>query len=309
MESRVNYALVGFFVLVFGVAGAFIVVWLIGTGNVNSSYKRYIVLTTSNISGLHIDSAVRYKGLDVGRVYDIKIDKKNPQYIKIYIEVEKSLPITGNTVAEITSNGLTGIAYVDLSYRKHPKKPLIKFEKEPYPVIPTVPTTLQKISKALPSALYSLKEAADRVGSLFDNATVSSVKKSVEHINKITKELILTVKKLNSMVNNIDSLIKNSNTLVLSLKKDAGATDKTIQAARKAINTAYIALTKVNSLIDKINELVEYTKNTTLKNSNSSLIELRRALLQLKQFIIELKDDPSLLIKGRKQENPLRGNK
>ncbi len=309
MESRVNYALVGFFVLIFGIAGVFIVIWLIGTGNVNKNYKRYIILTTSNVSGLHIDSPVRYKGLDVGRVYDIKIDKKNPEYIKIYIEVEKNLPINENTVARITSNGLTGISYVDLSYTKHPKEPLIKFEKEPYPVIPTVPTTLQRISEALPKALTSLKEAADRVSSLFDNATVNSVKLSVKHINKLTEELTATEGKLNKLINKIDRLVANSNNLVLSLQKDAITTNKTIRTARKTINSAYFTLSRIDLLIDKLNELVQYTKDTTLQKSNLSLEELKRTLIQLKQFIIELRSDPSLLIKGRKQESLLRGKK
>ena len=309
MESRVNYALVGFFVLIFGIAGAFIVVWLIGTGSVNKNYKRYIVLTTSNVSGLHIDSPVRYKGLDVGRVYDIKIDRKNPQYIKIYIEVEKNLPINENTVARITSNGLTGISYVDLSYAKHPKEPLIKFEKEPYPVIPTVPTTLQRISEALPKALSSLKNAADRVSGLFDNATVSSVKVSVKHINRFTEELTTTGEKLNRLINKIDKLVVNSNSLVLSLKRDAITTNKTVLVAKKTITSAYFTLSKINLLIDKLNKLVEYTQDTTLKKSNGALLELKRTLIQLKQFIIELRNDPSLLIKGRKQENILRGKK
>ncbi len=309
MESRVNYALVGFFVLIFGIAGVFIVIWLIGTGNVNKNYKRYIILTTSNVSGLHIDSPVRYKGLDVGRVYDIKIDKKNPEYIKIYIEVEKNLPINENTVARITSNGLTGISYVDLSYTKHPKEPLIKFEKEPYPVIPTVPTTLQRISEALPKALTSLKEAADRVSSLFDNATVNSVKLSVKHINKLTEELTATEGKLNKLINKIDRLVANSNNLVLSLQKDAITTNKTILTARKTINSAYFMLSKMDLLIDKLNELVQYTKDTTLQKSNRSIEELKRTLIQLKQFIIELRSDPSLLIKGRKEESLLRGKK
>ena len=309
MESRVNYALVGFFVLIFGIAGVFIVIWLIGTGNVNKNYKRYIILTTSNVSGLHIDSPVRYKGLDVGRVYDIKIDKKNPEYIKIYIEVEKNLPINENTVARITSNGLTGISYVDLSYTKHPKEPLIKFEKEPYPVIPTVPTTLQRISEALPKALTSLKEAADRVSSLFDNATVNSVKLSVKHINKLTEELTATEEKLNKLINKIDRLVANSNSLVLYLQKDAITTNKTILTARKTINSAYFTLSRIDLLIDKLNELVQYTKDTTLQKSSLSLEELKRTLIQLKQFIIELRSDPSLLIKGRKQESLLRGKK
>ena len=309
MESRVNYALVGFFVLIFGIAGVFIVIWLIGTGNVNKNYKRYIILTTSNVSGLHIDSPVRYKGLDVGRVYDIKIDKKNPEYIKIYIEVEKNLPINENTVARITSNGLTGISYVDLSYTKHPKEPLIKFEKEPYPVIPTVPTTLQRISEALPKALTSLKEAADRVSSLFDNATVNSVKLSVKHINKLTEELTATEGKLNKLINKIDRLVANSNNLVLYLQKDAITTNKTILTARKTINSAYFTLSRIDLLIDKLNELVQYTKDTTLQKSNLSLEELKRTLIQLKQFIIELRSDPSLLIKGRKEESLLRGKK
>jgi len=292
MESKVNYAVVGLFVIVFGILGAVIVVWLVGSGRMESSYKNYIVYTNENISGLHVDSTVRYKGLDVGRVSKIEIDRKHPNFIKIYVEVDKNMPVNKNTVATISSSGLTGISYIDLSYSKSPPK--LPFTlKEKYPVIPTVPTQFQEILGNLPKVLNSVNKVFDRINAIFDANTVKSIREMAGNLSILTKDLKRT---------NLEAqkLIKDADRLVISLNSNSKSMDKITLLVKKT-------LLDIDNLTMNLNQTNLYTKETVIKEGFETLKEAKRTLLELKQFIMEIKRNPSLIIRGRKGFNPTVG--
>ncbi len=292
MESKVNYAVVGLFVIVFGMLGAVIVVWLVGSGSMESNYKKYIVYTNENISGLHVDSTVRYKGLDVGRVSKVEIDRKHPNFIKIFIEVNKNMPINKNTVASISSSGLTGISYINLSYSRNPPK--IPFTlKERYPIIPTVPTQFQEILSSLPKVLNSINSAFNKINAVFDKRTIKSIQETANSLSILTKGLQKT---------NLEAqkLIKDADTLVVSLRSNSKNIDKITVLVKKM-------LFDIDNLTMNLNQTNRYTKETVIKEGFKTLKEAKRTLLELKQLIMEIRRNPSLIIRGREEFNPTVG--
>ena len=73
METRANHLAVGIFVLAV-VAGLFgFVLWL-GRSAGERDVARYAILFEGSVSGLATSSTVRYRGVPVGRVEDIRID-------------------------------------------------------------------------------------------------------------------------------------------------------------------------------------------------------------------------------------------
>ncbi len=294
MESKVNYAVVGLFVIVFGILGAVIIVWLVGSGRMESNYKNYIVYTNENISGLHVDSTVRYKGLDIGRVSRVEIDKKHPNFIKIFIEVNKNMPINKNTVASISSSGLTGISYIDLYYSKKPPK--LPFTlKERYPIIPTVPTRFQQILSNLPGVLNSVNKAFNKINAIFDPHTVKSIQDTAKNLSILTKSLKRT---------NLEAqkLIRDADTLVVSLRSNSKNVDKIAVLVKKT-------LFDIDNLTMNLNQTNQYAKDTVIKESFETLKEAKRTLLEFKQLIMEIKRNPSLIIRGREGFNPIGGEK
>ncbi len=294
MESKVNYAVVGLFVIFFGMLGAIIVVWLIGSGSMRSNYKNYIVYTSENISGLHTDSTVRYKGLDIGKVSKIEIDKKHPNFIKIYIEVEKSIPIEKNTIATISSSGLTGISYINLSYSKHPYKPLLKIKTE-YPVIYTKPNQLEEVLDKLPRIINSINNTFNKINAAFNQHTINSIQETATNINKLTKELRKTNLKA-------QKLLEESDKFIYSLQKDSNNIDTVTNLVKKTI-------IDIDNLTKNLNGTTTYTKETLIKEGTSTLKETKRALLELKQLIIDIRRNPSIIIRGRKEFNPIKDSK
>jgi phospholipid/cholesterol/gamma-HCH transport system substrate-binding protein len=67
-----------------------------------------------SVPGLNPQAAVRYRGLDVGRVDRITFDPAVPGQILIRISVKPDTPMTQGTYATLGYQGVTGIAYVQL---------------------------------------------------------------------------------------------------------------------------------------------------------------------------------------------------
>ena len=115
METKVNLTVVGLFVLVLGAAGIAAVLWL-GSGRLSQKqYGTYLAYFTESVSGLNLHAPVRSRGVAVGSVREISLDPANPERVRLVLEVEQGTPVKEDSVAILGVQGLTGLAYVELS--------------------------------------------------------------------------------------------------------------------------------------------------------------------------------------------------
>src|SRR5262249_48857796 len=141
METRASYIAVGSFVLALFVGLLGFVVW-IGKFQGQVELARYDILFDGSVTGLQVDGTVRYRGIAVGRVTDIRIDPENIEKIRVTIEVKADTPVRTDTVASIELQGITGGTYILLSGGTQAMKGLPKTTTPPYPVIPSTPAAL-----------------------------------------------------------------------------------------------------------------------------------------------------------------------
>ena len=111
MESRAFALLTGLFVI--GLTAG-IVAWANWLARDPVERKPYRVVSTVPVTGLNPQAQVRYRGMCVGRVAAIALDRKDPRRILIDIEVDPNIPVTRGTYAQLGMEGITGIAYVHL---------------------------------------------------------------------------------------------------------------------------------------------------------------------------------------------------
>jgi phospholipid/cholesterol/gamma-HCH transport system substrate-binding protein len=107
--------LVGAFVLTLGAALIAGVLWLASGGSWQKQYDLYLAVVDESVAGLNLNAPVKYNGVDVGKVQDITLDSANPQQVRLLFAIEYGAPIREDTVAVLKTQGLTGIAYVELS--------------------------------------------------------------------------------------------------------------------------------------------------------------------------------------------------
>ena len=105
MESRSYALLTGLFTILLGMALAATFVWFRGD---TKSYSDYLVVSKFPVNGLNRQAAVRFRGVDIGKVDDISVDPQDSKNILIRVLLDNSVPITHGTFAQIGSlNNLT----------------------------------------------------------------------------------------------------------------------------------------------------------------------------------------------------------
>ena len=114
METKANYAIVGFFtVLVIAAAFGF-VYWMANYGRAGQMAP-LLVRIPGSANGLSVGSPVRFNGIQVGTVRGLTIDKANPNFVVARTEVRTDAPVYRTTKAILEIQGLTGSAYIELS--------------------------------------------------------------------------------------------------------------------------------------------------------------------------------------------------
>ncbi|WP_303787437.1 MlaD family protein [Azovibrio restrictus] len=109
MENRSHALMAGLFTLVLGLAT---VLSLYLFSERREDTRQVLVVTKENVSGLNPQAQVRYRGIRVGKVLDIRLDPDDVSNILILAEVEKLVPLTRGTTAKLSYQGVTGIAHV-----------------------------------------------------------------------------------------------------------------------------------------------------------------------------------------------------
>nr|WP_315430443.1 MlaD family protein [uncultured Albidiferax sp.] len=164
-----NYPLVGAFVLLLGAALVAGLLWLVSGGAVRKQYDLYLAIENESVAGLNLNAPVKYNGVEVGRVRDIHLDATNPERVQLTFAIEKGTPIKEDTVAVLKTQGLTGIAYVELGGGT-PAAPLLR-AKAPglYPEIRTKPSLSARLENVLTTAAEKLDRISNNVDALLSN--------------------------------------------------------------------------------------------------------------------------------------------
>ncbi len=164
-----NYTLVGAFVLGLGavlIAGA---LWLASGGAFQKKYDPYLAIIEESVAGLNVNAAVKYNGVDVGRVRGIRLDPGNPERVILQFAIARGTPIKEDTLAVLKTQGLTGIAYVELSGGTRDAPPLRAAANGELPVIRTKPSLSARLENVLTTVLAKLDSTSTNINAILSD--------------------------------------------------------------------------------------------------------------------------------------------
>jgi phospholipid/cholesterol/gamma-HCH transport system substrate-binding protein len=268
METKVNYTIVGAFVILLVAVICLALVWL-SSGLSFEQYSKYLIFMQESVSGLNVDSQVEYNGVDVGSVSSIGLSQKNPQLVEVLINIKSSTPITRGTTATLTGRGLTGMVYISLKDKSTDLKPLVREHGQPYPVIKTAPSIYTRLETALTQFSDSFRIIANSLQGLLDKENLSAFKASLANLQVITKNLATSSHRFDGMFKNIEKASSNITPFMQSGTK----TMNQIQAQ---------TLPAATQMFSNINDAAD----------------------NLSAISTELKQDPSILIRGVSRPPP-----
>jgi phospholipid/cholesterol/gamma-HCH transport system substrate-binding protein len=186
MESKVNFAAVGVFVIALGVALIAGILWLASGGAVHKRFDLYLALVNESVSGLNLNAPVKYRGVDVGKVRDIALDPNTPEQVRLTLAIERGTPIKEDTEAVLKTQGLTGIAYVELSGGSRESPTLHARAPERYPEIRTKPSLSARLENVITNVLANLDRTSANVNALLSEENRAAFNSALADIAAVT---------------------------------------------------------------------------------------------------------------------------
>lgn len=222
METRANYVLVGGFVLTLFATILAVAVWFakVEFDQVPAPYRVYF---TGNVTGLNVGSAVRYRGVPVGSVASIVIDPENVERIRVVIEIAVGTPVKRDTIASLGFQGITGIAFIQLTGGTQNSPELAPEKENEMPVIRSGRSGLETVMEKAPEMLEKAVVLVDRLSRLVDDRNINAVSASLENIRSITE-------KFGAKSGELDKLLTEGRDTLIALRSVAGRTETMMDA-------------------------------------------------------------------------------
>jgi phospholipid/cholesterol/gamma-HCH transport system substrate-binding protein len=292
--------MIGLFVTLGSLIGVVLVIWL-GAAKYFEKGLIYATYFDESVQGLQVDSSVKYRGVDVGRVLKIGVAPDN-KLVEVVMKVDFSGGAETDLVAKLKSAGITGIVFIELD-RWEGDEPVpvheMKFKSE-YPVIPSRPSEIRQIMAGL-ADIYGkihkidfegiskeLRNTAKSLSAFFNSARLNN---TMKHMESTTMSLDSTTRKIDKMVaeGRVDKVLVD--------------THKTLIETRQLITEVRneIGAMKMADTAGKANRLLDHLDGRTLKISadmEDALQDIKSNSENLNRLLERIQSNPSELIFG-----------
>jgi len=231
METRANYAIVGFFTILVIAAAFGFVYWMAQYGR-GGPMTDLIIRIPGSANGLSVGSPVRFNGIAVGTVRNLAIDKDEPEFSIALAEVKEDTPIYTSTKAVLEIQGLTGAAYVELSGGKTGEENILQAarDKDQTAIIladqssvtnllATADKIMGKADDAIDDIQGFVRDARDPLTNTVKNVEqfTNSLKANSEGIDKFLKSVASLSDTVTGISGRLDSTIEGVESLVKSV--------------------------------------------------------------------------------------------
>lgn len=177
-----NVAVVGAFVLTLGALLVAGVLWLASGGAWQTKYDIFQAVEEESVAGLNLNAPVKYNGVDVGKVQAIALDHTNPKTVNLFFAIERGTPVKEDTLAVLKTQGLTGIAYVELSGGSV-TSPLLRTQNgAQYPVIRTAPSLSARLENVLSSVLSKLDDTSNNINAILSKENQAALSSTLADV-------------------------------------------------------------------------------------------------------------------------------
>ncbi|MDD3813150.1 MAG: MlaD family protein [Desulfocapsaceae bacterium] len=200
MESRINYTIVGIFVVLL-LAGLIVFVYWLGKYGYKQEHDYYYVYMEESVSGLSSEASVKYRGVDVGIVEKMRLNPENSEEVELLLKLRHGTQIKEDTRATLKSFGITGLAFVELTGGRK-DAPLLKREGK-IPVIPAAPSTHARLDESLTHLAEKLDRALDKIDRLLSE-------QNLQNVAGILSEMKVLPQDLRSQLHGFKLLVDNS---------------------------------------------------------------------------------------------------
>ena len=295
-----NYTFVGVFVLVLGsvlVAG---ILWLASGGAFQKKYDLYMAIEDESVSGLNLNAPVKLNGVEVGKVKEIELDHGNPERVRLIFVIERGTPIKVDTVAVLKTQGLTGIAYVELGGGTRDAPPLLAGPESELPVIRTKPSLSARVENVLTTVLAKLDSTSSNINAILSDENQASFKSALADIAAVAHTIAARKDKLDTSIVNAARTLENTSRATEQAGPVIDRIGRGAEAIEKMGNEVARATTSAGKTVNSVGADVQRFSAETLPELERLLGELSALSNSLRRLTEQTERNPSSLLFGRK---------
>jgi phospholipid/cholesterol/gamma-HCH transport system substrate-binding protein len=304
METKVNYVVVGLFALLLSAALIAGVLWLSAGKQYNLAYDTYMAYMYESVSGLNLNAPVKYRGVDVGQVRSITLDKSNPEQVRLELAIERGTPIKQDTIAILRSQGLTGIAYIELSGGSS-ASPLLAAEKgAAYPVIKTAPSLLGRLDTSLTSLLGNLNKTTENLNAMLDEDNRNALKRTLANVSTLTAVFIAHKDNLDKTARNTALTMENAAIISAQMPELLQRIARSTEAVEKMAKEISRTSASVRKTVDGVGPDAHRFANEGLPELEKMMVAMRAMMDTLQRVSEQIERDPGMLLRGQEAPQP-----
>lgn len=311
MENKAHALAAGLFVVALTALLLVLGAWLTRDSGQRDLFE---ISTRETITGLQEQAPVRYRGVDVGKVTHIGFDPKAQGNVLVRLEVAHGAPVTRETFATLSFQGVTGLAFVQLDDNGQPA-PLLQPNDEAPPRIPLRPGLIAKLTDKGEKILDQVEQITARVNTLLDEKNQKGLTSAVDNVAQAAANVGKLSANLDTILNaqfgpqsvDIPSLVKRTDATMASLRN-------TSEEARLAVHQIGITAGRLNEKGGPIDRLAtgaqalshaaDSFNAATLPRINRATEDTSRAVRQLSRTVNGINDNPQSLIFGTGRIDP-----
>jgi phospholipid/cholesterol/gamma-HCH transport system substrate-binding protein len=290
MARKTSTLMVGLFTIMGVIMAVIAIIW-VGATKYFEKGNRYVTYFDESVTGLQKDSNVKYRGVEVGRVEDIRVAPDN-RLIAVIMKINLKEDLTQNTVSQLKVAGITGIVFVELDRKKIGEvdlSPKLTFLTE-YPVIASQPSEIHKL-------LGGVNMVVEKVSQIDTRGVFDQVKSTAAEI-----EIFFRGKKMEAILTNVEASTANLKSLSGRVDQTvaSGKLDEVLAETRDAVKEARTLLTsfKEELRVLKLPETMAKTR-AVVKEAEGTLENIRRTSETMEALVGRLNDRPSDLLFGK----------
>lgn len=295
MEEKVNFALVGIFVLVLSAALIGGVLWFSGGKSYRTVYDTYHIYMTESVSGLNLNAPVRYKGVEVGRVQKIALAPGNIEQVQLTLGIERGTPIKEDTLAVLQTHGLTGLTFVELSGGSRDAATLKIKQGEKFPVIKTGPSLMARLDTSVSTLFINLNRTSENLNALLDEDNRRAIKHTLADLEILSRTLAARSGSIDASLSNAAHTLENTARFSDELPKLAQRIQHSADAFDRMTNELSRASISTRATMDSSQKFT----SETLPEVQQLVQELHDLTRSLRRVSDELEQNPSVLLHGK----------
>jgi phospholipid/cholesterol/gamma-HCH transport system substrate-binding protein len=306
VETKANYILIGTVAIVGMLATMLFALWIAGA-DFNRSFSTYIVSFKGPVRGLQEGGEVRFQGIKVGEVVDLRIDPKDSSRVLARVRIDANTKVRQGSRGQLEPIGLTGLNLIQIQGGEGTPELVPQMGQAP-PVILGEPSEIDKLLGASGDISDRASRALVRMEALLSDQNIANVVSIVSNIEAVTAEL----EEQKSVIGNANRAAANFANVAANLDglttEVRGRFQTIAPKAEQTVDQLNVTLASVNEAakagtgaLSQTQEAAAIAAEQSLPDITLAAQDLRRIAGTLDSLAISVDRNPNQFVVGERK--------